>query len=54
MNSTAAGNGLLETEPEFRVLRTIQLGEVTLATPALTDGAIIFRTTGHLIAVSGD
>lgn len=45
---------IIEAGPSFRVIRSIPLGEITLATPAITDGMIIFRTTGHLIGISGE
>ncbi|MGW8314467.1 MAG: outer membrane protein assembly factor BamB family protein [Bacteroidales bacterium] len=41
---------VIEAGPEYNELQMIPLGEVTLSTPAITDGMIIFRTTGHLIA----
>ncbi len=37
---------------EYRLLKTIPLGEVSLVTPAITDGMIILRTAGHLIAAA--
>ena len=37
--------------PEFTVLATNQMGEVCMATPAISDGTIFFRTQGHVIAV---
>lgn len=42
---------ILEAGPEFNIIAVIPLGEVTLATPAISDGIILFRTTGRLIAV---
>jgi len=43
---------IVEAGPEYRLINSIPLGEITLATPAVTDGMIIFRTTGHLIGVA--
>lgn len=37
--------------PEFKLLHVNQLGEQTLATPALVDGKWYFRTAGHLLAI---
>jgi len=39
--------------PEFALLATNKLGEVTLATPAIVDGVIFFRTRDHVMAVGG-
>jgi len=43
---------IVEAAPEYKKIHSISLGEITLATPAITDGMIIFRTTGHLIGIS--
>jgi outer membrane protein assembly factor BamB len=43
---------VIEAGPTYRLLNKISLGEISLATPAITEGMIIFRTTGHLIGVS--
>ena len=40
--------------PAFEVLATNSLGENCLATPAVSDGTIFFRTRGHLVAVRGE
>lgn len=37
--------------PEYELLATNKLGEVCLATPAITKGMLIFRTTGHLLGI---
>ncbi len=37
--------------PEFERLATNALGETVLATPAVSEGILIFRTRGHLVAV---
>ena len=44
---------IIEAGSSYRLIRSIPLGEITLATPAITDGMIIFRTTSHLIGISG-
>lgn len=38
---------------EFNVLATNQMGEVCMATPAISEGTIYFRTQGHVVAVRG-
>lgn len=43
---------IIEAGPSYRLINSIPLGEITLATPAIVDGMIIFRTTGHLIGIS--
>jgi outer membrane protein assembly factor BamB len=37
--------------PDFTVLATNKMGEVCMATPAISSGAIFFRTEGHVVAV---
>jgi hypothetical protein len=34
------------------VLSTNPMGEVCMATPAISEGALFFRTQGHLVAVA--
>jgi outer membrane protein assembly factor BamB len=36
---------------EFKVLATNQMNEVCMATPAISEGTIFFRTQGHVVAV---
>ena len=42
---------IVKPGPEFEVLEINDLGEVTLATPAVSEGVIYWRTRGHVIAV---
>jgi len=42
----------VQTGPEFKLLKTIPLGEVSLVAPGAVKDMIIFRTAGRLIAVS--
>jgi hypothetical protein len=35
----------------FELLATNPMGEVTMATPALSGNMILVRTTGHLVAI---
>jgi outer membrane protein assembly factor BamB len=42
---------IVEAGGEYRLLKVIPLGETTLSTPAISDGFIVFRTTGHLIGI---
>ena len=37
--------------PEYELLATNSMDEVCLATPAISEGQMIIRTTGHLVAV---
>jgi len=39
--------------PDFAVLATNQMGEVCMATPAISEGTIFFRTQGHVVAIGG-
>jgi outer membrane protein assembly factor BamB len=36
---------------KFEILATNSLGEVTMATPAISEGRLLFRTRAHLVAV---
>jgi len=38
--------------PSFSTLATNLMGEVCMATPAISEGALFFRTQGHLVAVA--
>lgn len=42
---------VVKAGPEFELLGTNRLGEVTMATPAIADGVVFFRTRDHLIAI---
>jgi len=44
---------VLKAGPAFELLARNRLGEVALATPAVSEGVLFFRTRGHLIAVGG-
>ncbi len=43
---------IIEAGPDYRSINSFSLGEISLSTPAITEGMIIFRTTGHLIGIS--
>jgi outer membrane protein assembly factor BamB len=36
---------------EYELLATNPMGEVCMATPAISDGVIFFRTRGHVVAI---
>jgi hypothetical protein len=38
---------------KFSTVATNDLGEICMATPAIADGALVFRTRGKLIAIGG-
>ena len=42
---------VVQSGPEFKLLATNPLGEVCMATPAITKGMLLFRTRSHLYAV---
>jgi len=42
---------VVQAGPEFKVLGTNPLGEVCMATPAISAGVLYFRTQSHLVAV---
>jgi hypothetical protein len=39
---------VIQAGPEFKVLRKNSLGEMALATPAITRGSVIIRTVSSL------
>jgi outer membrane protein assembly factor BamB len=43
---------VVKAGPAFELLATNSLGEVAMATPAISEGALIFRTRGHLLRIS--
>jgi outer membrane protein assembly factor BamB len=45
---------VLRAGPKFEVLAVNSIGEVTMATPAVSEGSLYFRTRGHLVAVGGE
>ena len=42
---------VVKAGPVFEMLGKNPLGEVAMATPAISDGTLIFRTRNHLVAV---
>ena len=44
---------VVKAGPQFELLGQNPLGEVILATPAVSEGSLYFRTRGHLVAVGG-
>lgn len=42
---------VLRAGPEFELLAKNSMGEVTMATPAISEGMLIFRTQGHVVAI---
>ena len=42
---------VIRAGPEYKLLATNSMDEVCLATPAISEGQMIIRTTGHLVAV---
>ena len=43
---------IVEAGRSFKILKTIPLGDISLVTPAISEGMLIFRTAGRLMAVS--
>jgi outer membrane protein assembly factor BamB len=43
---------VVKAGPSFELLATNSLGEVAMATPAISEGTLIFRTRGHLLSIS--
>jgi outer membrane protein assembly factor BamB len=42
---------VVKAGPEFKILATNSMGEVCMATPAISEGTLFFRTQGHLVAI---
>jgi outer membrane protein assembly factor BamB len=42
---------VVKAGPEFKLLSTNPMGEVCMATPAISEGLLLFRTQGHLVAI---
>ena len=42
---------VVKAGPEYELLATSSMDEVCLATPAISEGQILIRTTGHLFAL---
>jgi len=45
---------VLKTGPEFEVLAENEMGEICMATPAISEGTLVFRTRGHVVAVGDE
>jgi outer membrane protein assembly factor BamB len=44
---------VVKTGPTYELLGTNSLGEVAMATPAISEGTLLFRTRNYLVAVGG-
>ena len=42
---------VIKAGPEFEKLAENAMGEICMATPAISDGTLLFRTKGHLVAI---
>jgi hypothetical protein len=42
---------VIKAGPVFELLAENALGETAMATPAISEGILFFRTRGHLVAV---
>ncbi len=45
---------VLKAGPEFKLIGTNKMNETCMATPAISQGALFFRTRNHLVAVAED
>jgi outer membrane protein assembly factor BamB len=45
---------VVEAAPEFKLLAMNKMGEICMATPAVSEGVLYFRTRSHLVAISKD
>ena len=43
---------VVKAGPEFELLATNSLDEIVMSTPAISEGALFFRTRGHVVAVA--
>ena len=44
---------VLRAGPSFELIAENNMGESVLATPAISEGVLIYRTQGHVIALAG-
>lgn len=44
---------VVQAGPQFRLLSVNPMGEICMATPAISEGALFFRTQSHLVAIAG-
>ncbi len=42
---------VIKAGPEFEKLAENAMGEICMATPAISSGTLFFRTKGHLVAI---
>ncbi len=42
---------VVQAGPEFKKLATNSLGEIAMASPAISEGVLYFRTRGHVVAI---
>jgi len=42
---------VLQAGPEYKLLATNKMGEICMATPAISEGNLFFRTQGHIVAI---
>ncbi|MFQ5639601.1 MAG: PQQ-binding-like beta-propeller repeat protein, partial [bacterium] len=43
---------VIQTGPEFNLLSVNSMNEICMATPAISEGALFFRTQHHVVAVA--
>lgn len=43
---------VIQIGPEYKELAVNPMGEICMATPAISEGVLFFRTRGHLVAIS--
>ncbi len=43
---------IVQSGPEYKLLKKIPLGEVSLVTPAIAPGMLVLRTASRLMAIS--
>ncbi|MBO0797755.1 MAG: PQQ-binding-like beta-propeller repeat protein [Blastocatellia bacterium] len=44
---------VIKAGPKFELLSQNEMGEICMATPAISEGTIFFRTQGHVVAIAG-
>jgi hypothetical protein len=43
---------VIKAGAKFELLARNEMGEICMATPAISEGTLFFRTQGHVIAIS--
>ncbi len=54
LTKETGGVFVVEAGPQFKLLAMNRMGEICMATPAISEGVLYFRTRSNLVAISKD